>query len=227
MIFFKYSWLLWLLGGFFLGPSKAEKSMELAVSGTDSFEEPSGGKNLARSRLYDNMRFFDKKGKAFTLRSLSKNNRNMTLLIFWAPWCSPCLKEMPSVNQLYQMIGSVVNVVAVSIEPPGEGRTGFSVEDFSWNKEFFGSLLENPESLPLFHSPEANHFMGLEKIDSIPTALLYDEKGYLLLVIKGAKDWSLKENRQMLGEVFGISGSIKRAERLWSQKNKEIKRERR
>jgi peroxiredoxin len=38
------------------------------------------------------------------------------VLNFWASYCAPCIKEMPSLTQLQQEMGSKITVLAVSID---------------------------------------------------------------------------------------------------------------
>ena len=47
--------------------------------------------------------FFDEDGKEMTLADLQGG---YVLLNFWATWCAPCRKEMPSLNALQTEFGS-------------------------------------------------------------------------------------------------------------------------
>ena len=38
------------------------------------------------------------------------------VLNFWASYCAPCIKEMPSLTQLQQQLGSKITVLAVSVD---------------------------------------------------------------------------------------------------------------
>ena len=44
------------------------------------------------------------KFKDFNLKDIqiNKNDGNIKILNFWATWCAPCKKEMPSLDMLYQ-----------------------------------------------------------------------------------------------------------------------------
>ena len=54
----------------------------------------------------------------------SKFNGNILLINFWATWCAPCKKEMPSLDALYQD-SNFKNLVifAVNIEQPNTQKT--------------------------------------------------------------------------------------------------------
>ena len=52
--------------------------------------------------------------------SLADFSGKFLILNFWATWCSPCLKEMPDLDQVYQSLGPEnLIVLAVSM---GESR---------------------------------------------------------------------------------------------------------
>ena len=46
---------------------------------------------------------------------LSDSRGKVVLLNFWATWCPPCIREMPSMERLYQKVGSEsFKVIAVN-----------------------------------------------------------------------------------------------------------------
>ena len=45
----------------------------------------------------NNLRVLDINGNEV---DILKENNNLLLINFWATWCSPCIKEMPSLNKL-------------------------------------------------------------------------------------------------------------------------------
>ncbi len=51
---------------------------------------------------------------------LGNFRRSLVVLNFWATWCAPCLKELPSLDRLQARLGgSGVEVVAVSVDRAG------------------------------------------------------------------------------------------------------------
>jgi thiol-disulfide isomerase/thioredoxin len=48
--------------------------------------------------------FRDAKGKTVTLSALKGK---VVFINFWATWCPPCMAEMPSINTLYQKLGTI------------------------------------------------------------------------------------------------------------------------
>ena len=48
---------------------------------------------------------------------LSKNKGKIMVLNFWATWCAPCQKEMPSLEKLAQILPQI-DVYPINMEPP-------------------------------------------------------------------------------------------------------------
>ncbi len=68
---------------------------------TNSFaDEVTGIKSLVINKelkKYDSLTFLDEKNKELNLDDFEGN---LILLNFWATWCAPCKKEMPSLDRL-------------------------------------------------------------------------------------------------------------------------------
>ena len=79
-------------------------------------------------------------GKHFTPTSFGGK---VLVLNFWATWCTPCLQELPSLNQFQQQFaGSGVVVVAISIDKSDQRYQNF--------------LKRIPVSFETVHDPQAN-----------------------------------------------------------------------
>lgn len=50
------------------------------------------------------------------LNSLALYGEKPVVLVFWATWCGPCLKEIPHVNALSKEYGDKVQFVGISID---------------------------------------------------------------------------------------------------------------
>jgi thiol-disulfide isomerase/thioredoxin len=58
------------------------------------------------------------KGETHSIRSLSSGG--LVILNFWASWCVPCVKELPSLQELSERVRhSNVHIVTVNIDPEG------------------------------------------------------------------------------------------------------------
>ena len=51
---------------------------------------------------------------------LSEQKGKVVFLNFWASWCSPCLKEMPDMQELQKELGSKILVLAVGMGEEAE-----------------------------------------------------------------------------------------------------------
>ena len=89
----------------------------------------------------------------------------LIIINFWATWCAPCKKEMPSLDRLYQEnILKNLQVFAVNMEQPNTLKT----------KNFFSDL--NIQKLEIFFDSNLN-FVKEFKLRGVPTTILINKKG--------------------------------------------------
>ena len=90
---------------------------------------------------------------------------NLIILNFWATWCAPCKREMPSLDILYQDKNfKNLQVFAVNMEQPNTIKT----------KKFFTEL--NIQKLEIFFDSNLN-FVKEFKLKGMPTTILINKKG--------------------------------------------------
>jgi len=99
----------------------------------------------------------------------------VTMLNFWATWCPPCKREMPSIERLSALMkGTAFRIVAVST---GEKRN--TIEDFiKQNKYTFPIYLDENGSLGASFASQG-----------IPTTYLLDKNGRIIAGIVGSRDY--------------------------------------
>jgi len=103
----------------------------------------------------------------FSGNEINLNNYLGKLIIvnFWATWCAPCKKEMPSLDRLYQDNNfKNLQVFAVNMEQPNYLKT----------KKFFTDL--NIKKLEIFFDNNLN-FVKEFKLRGVPTTVLINKKG--------------------------------------------------
>ena len=115
-----------------------------------------------KPRLVSSIIFEDFQGNEVFL----KNYRGKLLVVnFWATWCKPCEKEMPSLDKLSQDSNfNNLKVFAVNMEAPNNIRT----------KKFFTDL--KIKSLSIFFEKNLN-FVKEFKLRGVPTTILINKKG--------------------------------------------------
>ena len=129
-------------------------------------------------KLISTVVFEDFLGKEVNLKNYSGK---LIIINFWATWCAPCKKEMPSLDALYQD-NNFKNLVvfAVNMEQPNEQKT----------KKFFSDL--NIKKLKIFFDRNLN-FVKEFKLRGVPTSVLINKKGEEFARIIGEIDFQDKE----------------------------------
>ena len=109
--------------------------------------------------------------------NLKDYHGKLVIINFWATWCAPCKKEMPSLDQLYQDSSfENLQVLAVNMEQPNTIKT----------KKFFTDL--NIQKLDIFFDSNLN-FVKEFKLRGIPTTVLINKKGEEFARIVGSVDF--------------------------------------
>ena len=121
--------------------------------------------NMALSQIpkpISSLIFEDFSGNEINLKDY---HGKLVILNFWATWCSPCRKEMPSLDNLYQNNNfKNLEVFAVNMEQPNTTKT----------KKFFTDL--NIQKLKIFFDYNLN-FVKEFKLRGVPTTILINKKG--------------------------------------------------
>ena len=108
--------------------------------------------------------------------------RGQVLLInFWATWCAPCIRELPSLERLQARKGGRdFSVLAVSADLKGATVA----------KPFLKR--HGLEKLPLYLDPEMN-FARAFGVKSLPTTILIDKQGNFIGSLAGLAEWDSSE----------------------------------
>ena len=119
----------------------------------------------------------------FSGDEINLNNYPGKLIIvnFWATWCTPCKKEMPSLDRLYQESSfKNLQIFAVNMEQPNILKT----------KKFFSDL--NIKKLEIYFDRNLN-FVKEFKLRGVPTTILINKKGEEFARIIGEFDFQNKK----------------------------------
>ena len=97
--------------------------------------------------------------------NLNHYHGKLIIINFWATWCAPCKREMPSLDNLYQDNNfKNLQIFAVNMEQPNRLKT----------KKFFTDL--NIKKLEIFFDSNLNFLKDL-KLRGVPTTVLINKKG--------------------------------------------------
>ena len=106
--------------------------------------------------------FEDFSGKKIDLQDYEGK---LLIINFWATWCAPCKREMPSLDNLYQNKNfKNLEIFAVNMEQPNKIKT----------QNFFKDL--NIKKLQIFFDKNLN-FVKEFKLRGVPTTILINKKG--------------------------------------------------
>mgnify|MGYP001261810362 FL=1 len=105
------------------------------------------------------------KFKDLNLQEIDLTNKkgNIMILNFWATWCAPCRREMPSLEKLTFELPEI-KVYAINMEKPNK----LKAQDFF---KFIGVL-----SLDIYFDPELK-LVKQFKMRGLPTSILIDKNG--------------------------------------------------
>ena len=121
------------------------------------------------------------KFKDFNLQDNDLTNKkgNIMIINFWASWCQPCKREMPSLEKLAQNYPSI-KIYPVNMEKPNKLRA----------RDFYSSV--GITSLDIFFDPEFN-LVKQFKIRGMPTSIIIDKNGREFARVIGEIDFYDKE----------------------------------
>jgi thiol-disulfide isomerase/thioredoxin len=127
---------------------------------------------------------------------LTKFKGGPVLVNLWASWCAPCIKELPTLQQLEQaqVQEGKLGVIAVSQDMAPQG----SVEAFLAERDI--------GRFAAFHDADMRLTDAL-KIQVMPTTILYDAEGKEVWRYVGDLDWTGAEAAKLLAELDGPKSS--------------------
>ena len=94
---------------------------------------------------------------------LTNKKGNIMIINFWATWCAPCKREMPSLEKLTNQFPQV-KVYAINMEQPNKLKV----------RDFFRSI--GVASLDTYYDPKLK-LVKQFKMRGLPTSILIDKNG--------------------------------------------------
>ena len=111
----------------------------------------------------------------------------VTLVNFWATWCTPCLAELPSLNDLQGALGGEdFTVVAIASDPKGPEAA----------RAFLDRL--GVDRLALYADQRLRFTSAIGGAAVIPVSILFDREGVEIGRLVGEADWASTEARALI-----------------------------
>ena len=105
------------------------------------------------------------KFKDFYLKDIevNKNDGKIKVINFWATWCDPCRKEMPSLDN-FSTLNKDILIYPINLEKPNKDKT----------RKFYQDL--NLKNLKIYFDPEFELTKQF-KLRGVPTTILLNKEG--------------------------------------------------
>lgn len=109
--------------------------------------------------------------------SISQFKGKVVLVDFWATWCPPCVKEVPTIQAAYDKFhGQGFEIVGISLDEEKSSLVKFTAEKkMPWPEFFDGKKWENKLAVKY-------------GIDATPTGYLLDRNGKIIRKLSGDED---------------------------------------
>lgn len=125
--------------------------------------------------------------------------RGKALLVnFWATWCAPCVKELPSIDRLAARVeaeglGDRVAILAISVDRGSDAKPRALFERIGI------------ERLELLQDPTMASARAL-RLTGMPTTLLVDPEGREVARLLGDADWASAEAFAVIEALAAAAG---------------------
>ena len=121
---------------------------------------------------------------------LNQNKGNIVVLNFWATWCAPCKKEMPSLSQLSRKLPNL-KVYAINMEKPNIKKV----------QNFYNDLKIN--NIKIYFDPEFNLAKKF-RMRGLPTTIFIDKSGNEFARAIGEIDFNSKKLIELLEKKINL-----------------------
>ena len=130
------------------------------------------------------------KFKDFNLNSVDLTGKKGKIMIlnFWATWCAPCKKEMPSLEKLSKLYPEII-IYPINVEKPNKDKTS----------KFFKDL--NISKLNIYFDSEFS-LVKLFNMRGVPTSILIDKNGKEFARVIGEIDFFEESFISFLKEYY-------------------------
>ena len=130
--------------------------------------------------------------------ALSDHAGDVVLVNVWATWCSPCRREMPSMERLYQELRDEdFEILAVSIDAQrGEtdtfGRPGGDLREFAESLDL---------TFPILHDSRGR-IQRTYQTTGVPESFVIGRDGKIYKKVAGETEWDSAQNEQLIRRLL-------------------------
>ena len=126
---------------------------------------------------------------AGTVHDLAQLKGRVVLVNFWATWCPPCRRGMPSMERLSQALkGEAFSVLAVDV-----GENGDTIDAFT-------SQFDAAPTFPILLDTQSR-VMQAWKVAGLPTTFLVDRQGRVVASAIGGREF---DHSEMVEAIRGL-----------------------
>lgn len=122
---------------------------------------------------------------------LARLRGQVVLVNFWATWCPPCQREMPSLERLWQVMNKQKGFKIIAVNIAEDSDTIFS---------FFG-LLEPSPTFPILFDKDGS-VLRAWPVKGLPTTFLIDKKGRIAYRAVGGREFDSAASRAIIEKVI-------------------------
>jgi peroxiredoxin len=133
------------------------------------------------TRIAPDFAIEDMQGK---IHSLANYRGKVMIVNFWATWCPPCVKEMPSLQRAWEQLrGENIAVLAINM-----GETKQAIERFTQRY---------PVDLPILLDKDVD-VADAWSVKGLPTTYVVDPNGQIVFQVIGEREW---DDPKLLEEI--------------------------
>lgn len=139
---------------------------------------------LSETRVAPDFTIEDTQG---VTHSLADYRGQVLVVNFWATWCPPCVKEMPSLQRAWEELRKEdIAVLAINM-----GEQKQAIEDF---------IQKYPVELPILLDKDFD-MADAWSVTGLPTTYVVDSEGQIVFQVIGEREW---DDPDLLEEIRGL-----------------------
>jgi peroxiredoxin len=164
--------------------------LSISLSSNADWQQPELSHNLTEVKKVIPASDFALQDMDEVVVKLSDYRGKVVLLNFWATWCPPCIREMPSMERLHQQVDAdEFKVIAVN-----------QMEDVDQVFAFTGQLEVDPTFEILFD--KSSQVSRDYAVRGLPTTYLIDKKGNIRYRAVGGREFDHAEVIKIIKQLI-------------------------